>query len=450
MLSPATKIFLRTSEAHAAKWIADTIGEVRNRTPAGEPLEWTMGPSPPAELRTGAPGRAVGDGKRDQAPCVAEEGYLKLRDLVVRLHVPFLELPSRSSSSSSKGTSGVTAATMPVHLRGIHRGPAQRLTPAELHTVLAQPTSQAHESLLPIRLRLVLTISKPSAGQARRYHAEEFQNARENYYAEASGSSVSGTGSWPPVGIERRVREDTFSASAGEHPITGEALVRHQTARLNQRAGRNRHDDGTPCGMGRDVLGTEDGVVDALVGDDGRVREAHEASVDVALGELERYVQARLGGNRRAETTGNWVAAKFEHDSARPVNKYAAPQLHTHVVVFNLTHTVEGDVRPLQPRELYKTQQYATAVYRSELATRLAALGYDIERGKSGQPEITGYGHEYVDASSPRRKQIEEHLAKGTSRGAATSQIRGSSDAGSETRRVARRVRSASADGGRW
>ena len=31
----------------------------------------------------------------------------------------------------------------------------------------------------------MLTISKPlSAGQARRYHAEEFQNARENYYAE--------------------------------------------------------------------------------------------------------------------------------------------------------------------------------------------------------------------------------------------------------------------------
>lgn len=31
----------------------------------------------------------------------------------------------------------------------------------------------------------MLTISKPlSAGQAKRYHAEEFQNAGENYYAE--------------------------------------------------------------------------------------------------------------------------------------------------------------------------------------------------------------------------------------------------------------------------
>jgi conjugative relaxase-like TrwC/TraI family protein len=161
----------------------------------------------------------------------------------------------------------------------------------------------------------------------------------------------------------------------------------------------------------------------ALVGGDARVRDVHEASVAAAVDDLERYVQARLGGNHPAETTGNWVAAKFEHDSARPVNGYAAPQLHTHVVVFNLTETDAGDIKPLQPRELYRTQQYATAVYRSELAMRLAALGYDIERGKSGQPEITGYTHEYVEASSPRRKQIEEHLAMEQQHGAAAAQI---------------------------
>src|SRR3989442_523904 len=161
----------------------------------------------------------------------------------------------------------------------------------------------------------------------------------------------------------------------------------------------------------------------ALVGGDSRVREAHEASVDIALDELERYVQARLGGNHAPESTGNWVAATFAHDSARPVNGYAAPQVHTHVVVFNLTETEDGDIRPLQPRELYKTQQYATAVYRSELVTRLTGLGYEVERGKSGQQEITGYSPEYVEASSPRRKQIEEHLAKEEQHGAAAAQI---------------------------
>ena len=64
MLSqPATKIFLRTSEPHAAKWIADTIGDVEI-----ERLRESRsnGARRPAELRTRAPGRAAGDGQRDQ------------------------------------------------------------------------------------------------------------------------------------------------------------------------------------------------------------------------------------------------------------------------------------------------------------------------------------------------------------------------------------------------
>src|SRR5437660_10442150 len=102
---------------------------------------------------------------------------------------------------------------------------------------------------------------------------------------------------------------------------------------------------------------------------------------------------------------------------------YAAPQLHTHVVFFNLTETADGDVRAVQPRELYKTQQYATAVYRSELAARLTALGYQVERGRSGQPEIAGYSREYLDASSPRRQQIEAYLVEADRAGAAAAQI---------------------------
>ena len=48
-------------------------------------------------------------------------------------------------------------------------------------------------------------------------------------------------------------------------------------------------------------------------------------------------------------------------------------------------------MRALQPRELYRTQQYATAVYRSALATELTALGYEVERGASGQRELRGF-----------------------------------------------------------
>ena len=273
----------------------------------------------------------------------------------------------------------------------------------------------------------MLTISKPlSAGQARAYHQEEFSNAQENYYSE--GERI--CGEWhgklaEKWGLRGGVQEEQFRRlSEGQDPITGEQLVRYQTAReyVNEQ-GKTVKAMEHRAGWDATFSAPKSVSLTALVGGDERVQEAHRASVGLALDEMERYVQARLGGNLPAETTGKWVAAKFEHDSARPVNGYAAPQLHTHVVLFNLTETENGEIRPLQPQELYRTQQYATAVYRSELAHRLQDLGYEIEHGKSGQPEIKGYSREYLDASSPRRKQIEEHLAKENQRGAGAAQI---------------------------
>lgn len=273
----------------------------------------------------------------------------------------------------------------------------------------------------------MLTISKPlSAGQARRYHAEEFQNARENYYTDRDHIRGMWHGQlalrWGLVGD---VSGEHFQRLAnGQHPITGEQLVRHQTSRhVRDAHGHVVTTMEHRAGWDATFSAPKSVSITALVGGDMRVREAHRESVRVALDELEAYVQARLGGNRVPETTGKAVAALFEHDSARPVNGYAAPQLHTHAVIFNATETADGRIRPLQPRELYRSQQYATAVYRSELAARLRELGYEIERGRSGQPEIRGYTREYLDASSPRRQQIEEYLAKEDRQGAGAAQI---------------------------
>jgi conjugative relaxase-like TrwC/TraI family protein len=273
----------------------------------------------------------------------------------------------------------------------------------------------------------MLTISNPiSASQAQAYHAEEFGNARENYYTQADQIH----GEWhgrlaEQWGLHGEVSEEHFQRlTEGQHPMTGEQLVRHKAAR--EYVDENGHKTRTMehrAGWDATFSAPKSVSLTALVGEDERLREAHQQSVAVALDELERFVQARIGGNLPAQTTGKWVAAKFEHDSARPVDGYAAPQLHTHVVFFNLTETDDGHTYALQPRELYKTQQYATAVYRSELAARIKALGYEIDRGKSGQPEIKGYSEEYLAASSPRRHQIEEHLAKENQRGADAAQI---------------------------
>ena len=68
-----------------------------------------------------------------------------------------------------------------------------------------------------------------------------------------------------------------------------------------------------------------------------------------------------------AEVTGKFVAAKFEHDTARPVNGYAAPQLHTHAIIFNVTQREDGSTRAIQERTFFESQNYATAVYQSVL-----------------------------------------------------------------------------------
>ena len=161
----------------------------------------------------------------------------------------------------------------------------------------------------------------------------------------------------------------------------------------------------------------------ALVGGDERVREAHREAVRVAVDKMEAYVQARMGGNRAPENTRNWAAAKFEHDTARPVDGYPAPQLHTHVVFFNMTETRDGEFRAIQSKELYRSQQYGTAVYRAELAWRVRELGYDLQAGKNGAPEIKGYSREYLEANSPRSQQIQEHLKEAGLSGAGPAQI---------------------------
>src|SRR6185312_4862055 len=95
----------------------------------------------------------------------------------------------------------------------------------------------------------------------------------------------------------------------------------------------------------------------------------------------------------------------------------------THAVIFNVTEFENGQTRALQERSLFQSQQYATSVYRSKLAMRLQQLGYEVERGQHGQPEIKGYTQEYLEASSPRRVQIKEHLQEIGRNGAGAAQV---------------------------
>ena len=77
-----------------------------------------------------------------------------------------------------------------------------------------------------------------------------------------------------------------------------------------------------------------------------------------------------------------------------------------------MTERENGQPRAVQPQSLFASQQFATAIYQSELTYQLRQLGYEIAVGRSGAPEIKGYTQEYLDASSPRSQQIREYLER--------------------------------------
>jgi conjugative relaxase-like TrwC/TraI family protein len=278
----------------------------------------------------------------------------------------------------------------------------------------------------------MLTISKPlSASQARTYHAREFAAQEQNYWS----PDQQGYSEWQgrladPWNLTGAVEAEHFARlSEGQHPHTEEQLCRHQVSRTYEgKFGREVTSAEHRAGWDATFSAPKSVSLTALVGGDDRVREAHRESVRAALTELERYTQARIGNVHAPETTGKFIAATFEHDTARPVDGYAAPQLHTHAVIFNMTERESSpengkQMRALQPHEMFVSQRYATAVYRSELALHLEKLGYELERGKYGQPEIRGYTKEYLEASSPRREQIKDHLREQGLDGAAAAQI---------------------------
>jgi conjugative relaxase-like TrwC/TraI family protein len=262
----------------------------------------------------------------------------------------------------------------------------------------------------------MLTISKPlSAGQAQTYHQKEFTAKEQNYWSQRGVIA----GEWQgrlagQFGLAGTVSAEDFAKlSQGQHPQTGEQLVRQRASYEYQDAdGKTIKTMEHRAGWDATFSAPKSVSLTALVGGDERVREAHRESVRVALNQLEHYTQARIGGNHPPETTGKFIAAKFEHDTARPVDGYVAPQLHTHAVVFNVTERDNGQPRAIQPQSLFASQQFATAIYQSELTYKLRQFGYEITTGRSGAPEIKGYTQEYLDASSPRSQQIREYLER--------------------------------------
>ena len=258
----------------------------------------------------------------------------------------------------------------------------------------------------------MIRISKPlTAGTVSNYFKEEYGNSSNAYFSESGAIQ----GQWhgrlvSELGLTGPVTAEAFSRLAeGQDPRTGEQWIKHRDS-IKTQAGE---EVGHRAGWDLTISAPKTISLTALVGGDERVRLAHRVAVAGALAETEKYIQARMGGLTPAQTTAKMIAATFEHDTARPVGGYPAPQLHTHVILMNLTEDkFNGQARSIQPHELFKIQSLITAVYQNRLEKELRELGYRIERGVNHAPEIQGYTAEYRAAESLRSAQIEAEMTE--------------------------------------
>jgi conjugative relaxase-like TrwC/TraI family protein len=147
----------------------------------------------------------------------------------------------------------------------------------------------------------------------------------------------------------------------------------------------------------------------ALIAGDQAIIEAHNKAVRDAVALMERHAIGRkkIAGVSHRERTGNLVAAAFQHELSRAKD----PQLHTHVVVMNMTERHDGQWRALSNEELFKHTKLLGAAYRASLARNLQALGYEIRlTNREGAFELAHIGRAQIEAFSQRSRVIEEAL----------------------------------------
>ncbi len=236
-----------------------------------------------------------------------------------------------------------------------------------------------------------------STEQASRYYTEEYEH---EYHLQKGPERTQWIGrSAEELGLEGAVeREDYLSVVVhGRHPRTHQQLVALRHGRLDRRAGW-------------DFTVSADKSVSlvALSLGDERLIAAHDRAVRNAILAVERHAQAWVRGGKGVETTGRLAAAMFRDEESRALE----PQLHTHVVIANMTRRADGEWRALHETEMYRSQRLGTAVYRAEMAREIRQLGYEVELRRNGEVGIAGITREQIERVSTRRKQILEYVAE--------------------------------------
>lgn len=230
--------------------------------------------------------------------------------------------------------------------------------------------------------------------------AASYYEAADNYYTSDHGPSEWWGAGAVSLGLQGAVASSKFASLLDGRLPSGETL--HHAA-----AGRRGGTDGT-------FSAPKSVSLQALVGGDRRIIDAHRLAVDRALAYAETLVGCRVteNGITRTQRTGNLVVARFDHDLSRACD----PQLHTHCVMINATRRPDGQWRAANNEAIYRNKMLLGALYRSELARELQALGYVVRLTSiDGRFELGHITERQVKAFSQRSAAIEAYIKKNDS-----------------------------------
>lgn len=228
--------------------------------------------------------------------------------------------------------------------------------------------------------------------------ASHYFSAQDDYY------SKEGHGVWLGQGAEKLGLRGEVDAARFRALLEGRLPDgRRIPATVEASKGTKRH------GWDFTFSAPKSVSLQALIFGDQAIVEAHNKAVREVLALMERHAIARKKslGVRHRQHTGNLVTAAFQHELSRAKD----PQLHTHVVVMNMTERADGQWRALSNEELFKHTKLLGAAYRASLARHLQALGYEIRlTDKEGAFELAHFSRAQIEAFSQRSRVIEEAL----------------------------------------
>lgn len=135
--------------------------------------------------------------------------------------------------------------------------------------------------------------------------------------------------------------------------------------------------------------------------------DAHESSVKCAIDFIERHAAytRRGAAGHKLEKVGGVLAACFLHSSSRELD----PQVHTHVLIFNMAPRHDRTWGSLDPMPILYWQKVCGAIYRVELAYRLSQLGFKIEKDENSF-HIAGVDQNVCEEFSKRSIKIRSWL----------------------------------------